>query len=281
MIRAIRALGAFLCGLLAVLATLIALPAGWVGANVADEDGYVDFSGSLATDAEAQQAVAGGIAREVVIEAGLPDELTSTVTVILQDTTARVAGEPGFGRVWDETQRLAHRSVFDSAGGDEAGVDVAPLAQFLVDASAGSLPVAVDVPETLIVELERQPDQRGLDAIRATSEVAWLATAAAVVAAVCAIALARRRSTALVWLGLGALAVAAVLAVASRVRVPDLLQERSSPSEFEAAFQEVLVDRATSSFAGWLVWVAVAGVVAVALGLVLRVVGSRLASRRS
>jgi hypothetical protein len=100
------------------------------------------------------------------------------------------------------------------------------------------------------------------------------------VAAVCAIALARRRSTAVVWLGLGALAVAAVLAVASRVPVPDLLEDSASSSEFEAAFQEVLVDRATDSFTGWLVWVALAGVLAVALGLLLRGAGSRLERRR-
>ncbi len=275
-----RAVAAFLFGVLAVLALLIALPAAWVAANVADEDGYVGFSGSLANDAEAQKAVAGGIAREVVRDAGLPDELTSTVTVILEDTTARVADEPGFAQVWAETQRVAHRSVFESATGEPAGVDVAPLAQFLVDASAGSLPVQVDVPETLVVELERQPDQRGLDLIRATNEVAWLAAAAAVVAAVCAVLLARRRSTAVLWLGLGALTVAGVLALASRVRLPELVRESRSPSEYEAAFQEVLVDRATDSFGGWLLWVAIAGVVAVALGLLLRVARSRLARRQ-
>lgn len=276
----IRAWSALLCGLLAVLATLVALPAGWVGANIADEDGYVAFSESLAIDAEAQEAVAGGIAREIVIEAGLPDELTSTVTSILEDTTARVAGEPDFGEVWAETQRRAHRSVFDPATGEQAGVDVAPLAQFLVDA-AGSLPDGFAVPETLVVELERQPDQRGLEVIRATGEVAWLATATAVVGAVCAVWLARRRSTALLWLGLGALTVAAVLAVASRAAVPDLLRDSESPSEFEAAFEQVLVDRAADSFAGWLVWLAIAGVVAVAAGLLLRMAGSRVAGGQS
>jgi hypothetical protein len=277
MMRAMRALAAFLCGLLAVLATLVALPAAWIGTNVADEGGYVAFSGSPATDPEAQEAVAGGIAREIVNETGLPAQLTSTLTVILEDTAARVADEPGFSDIWDETQRRAHRSVFDSETGEQAGVDIAPLAQFLVDSAAGSLPVGVAVPETLLVELERQPDQRLLDLIRATGEVAWLATAVAVVAALSAIVLARRRSTALLWLGMGALVGAAVLAVASRLPVPGLLQESTSPSEFEAAFQQVLVDRAIDSFGGWLVWLAITGAVAAAVGFLLRVVGSRRA----
>ena len=105
------------------------------------------------------------------------------------------------------------------------------------------------------------------------SRLSWVGR----VAAVGAIVLARRRSTALLWLGMGALVVAAVLAVASRLPVPGLLEEMTSPSEFEAAFQQVLVDRATDDFGGWLVWVAIAGAVAVAVGLLLRVVGSRRA----
>ena len=272
-----RAVAAFLCGLVAVVATLVALPTAWVGVNVADEDGYVAFSAPLATDAEMHEAVAGGIAAEVVGGAGVPDELTPTLAGIFEDSASRLSEDPGFDSAWVETQRLAHRSVFAAGDGDAAaGVDLAPLAQFLVDDAAGSLPIDLDVPDSLVVELEQQPSERQLELLRDTRGLAGAATGVAVVAAGASLMLARRRSTVVLWLGLGVLAVAALLAVASWVLMPELVEDLGARSEVERAFQELLADRAAESFAGWLLWVAIGGAVAVAVGLV-----TRLATRGS
>jgi hypothetical protein len=272
-----RAWGVSLSLLVAVVAALVALPTGWVGTHLADEENYVDFTAPIATDPETQEAVAEGIAKEIVAEKGLPEATTSTLTSTLTNTAAGVSADPKFREAWAETQRLAHRSILDPAEGESAGVDMAPLAQFLLDAAAESLPIDIEVSESLVVELQEQPDQRWVDLIRASSTIAWLATAAVAVASVLALVLARRRSTALLGLGLGALMVAVVLAVASRVLVPTLLEGGESPSEFEQALQQVLVDRVADSFDGWLVWVALAGAVAATAGFLLRRKDSRLA----
>lgn len=273
-----RAFTGFLCGLVAVAAALVALPAAWVGLNVADEDGYVAFSAPLATDAEMHEAVAGGIAAEVVGGAGLPDELTPTLAGIFENSASRLSEDPGFESAWVETQRLAHRSVLAAGNGDaEAGVDLAPLAQFLVDDAAASLPIDLDVPDTLIVELEQQPSERELGLVRATRSAAGAATGVAVIAGGASLVLARRRSTAAVWLGLGVLAVAALLTVVSRILMPELVEGVGARSEVERAFQELLADRAAESFTGWLLWVAISGAVAVGGGLIMRLAtgGSR------
>jgi hypothetical protein len=59
--------------------------------------------------------------------------------------------------------------------------------------------------------------------------------------------------------------------------VPTLLEGGESPSEFEQALQQVLVDRVADSFDGWLVWVALARAVAATAGFLLRRKDSRLA----
>ena len=65
-------------GLVAVVALAVALPAAWVAASVADEDGFVSLSRDVVTDGAVQDAASDLLTTRLEREAGLPAQLAET-----------------------------------------------------------------------------------------------------------------------------------------------------------------------------------------------------------
>lgn len=261
--------------LIFVVAAAVTIPTLWVADHVADEDGYVAFSGPLGTDAELQKAFAAYLSDYLVQETGLPEAVQPAVSTALAAATSRTTDEPGFDKAWRETQRRSHRMVFGpDRDQDRFAVDLGPLADFVAKQAAGDLPVELQLPDKIVLPVNDAPDPAAIDQVEATPDRGRLGLIVVAVAAIATLVFARRRSTALAALGLGAVLVAGALRLASGYGIPGVLDRAPAPSEFARTLQKLLVDRAADSLAGWLLWVAVGGGVAIAVGLVGRVAGS-------
>jgi hypothetical protein len=271
-----RGLLAFLAGVVAVVALAVALPAAWVAASVADEDGFVALARDVTTTRAVQDSAADLLTQRLADRAGLPPQLAATGRDVLERAADRVLADRGVAAAWQETLRLTHRALLDDpasrSGRVDVPLDLAPLARLVAERSDG----LVTAPETLVVELDGGPSAETLRVVDDSPRTALVAGAVAAVAALVALSAARRRGAALVLLGLGAVAVAGADAVLARL-ARDRAVEGSAGSGLEADLLRALADVAVTSFDGWLVWSALAGGVVVVLGVVVGLVTRRTA----
>ena len=270
-----RGFGAFLAGLLAVVAFAVALPISWLAVEIADEDGYVELSRGILDDADTRTALVeavvdelDGRTRDRLEELGIP-------TGLVDRTLDELAGFVGQGLAsdavvdgWGESQRQAHQEMFQ--GDDEDSgfvVDLAPL----VVAVATEAGVELDVPTSLPIEIDEPEARRAVATADASPQLAVGAGVLTLVGAVLALVAARRRGAALAWLGAGALAVTGVLHLAARVLAAT---DPSTGTDAGTRVGLVLVDVARSSFDDLLAEAAVGAGVVLVVGVLLTVAGS-------
>lgn len=270
----------FLAGVLALVAVAVTVPVGWVATHVANEDGYVAFTEPLARDTELRQAVASYLGDEIVSRTGVPQALQPVVTRAISSTAASVSNRDGYIEAWNEVQRRSHRLRFgdprdlpaEQDGANRFSVDLAPLAAFVLKEIDDELPITLKAPDQLLVPVDGSSDQKVVDAVNDTPGQATGGAIAAVVLAVLALALARRRSVALAWLGGGAAAVAGILKLVGDEAVPRVLERTTAPTKLAGTLRDLLADRAIDSLEVWLVWLAIGGAVALVVGAVTRAV---------
>ncbi|WP_286689891.1 hypothetical protein [Aeromicrobium sp. REDSEA-S38_B2] len=247
-------------GLVAVVALAVALPAAWVAASVADEDGFVSLSRDVVTDGAVQDAASDLLTTRLEREAGLPAQLAETGRRLLERATDRVFDDPQLSGAWAQTLRRTHAALLDdpaaASGQVPVPLDLAPLARLAAERTDG----LVDAPDRLVVELPGGPDAR---ALRLVDESPGLALAAGLVAAV----------GALVALPVAAAGLDAGLARLARERTVDA----STGDGLQTALVRALADVGVTSFDGWLVWTALSGAVLAVLGVVVALVGRRSA----
>lgn len=272
-----RLLGA-LAGLVALLALLVAVPAQWVATHVSDADGFVGLAGPLVGDDEVQDELGATIGQQVAARLALSSTLGPVVSDVLARAATSVADDPRFRTAWDETLRRSHEATLgdgSTAAPDQdqslrLAVDLAPLADYVVERASRDLPVRVRAPESVVVPITGTPVGEQIDRLRAAPDYARVAWIVLAVAVVVRLALAHRRGAALARLGAGTLVVAGVLWLGVRAAVR-LLDERGAGTEpLARAVQDALVARATSSFDDWLLVVAGTGLAALVVGVVLR-----------
>ena len=265
-----RSLSSFVAGVVAVLAAVVTVPLLWVSTHVVDEDGYVAFSSSIATDSELQGAVAAYLADDYVQRGLLPAALQETATSVLTTVARGTADQPGFVTAWEQTQRSLHQSAFDDGTGPLT-VRLQPLSQFAADRVGTLLPVSLDVPVDLQAQVGTAGDREKLQEAERSRTYSLLGLMVVVVAATTCLVAARRRTLAVAGLGLGALVVAGVLRVVVEIVLPDLVDRAETLSPFARAVQRLLLDRAADSLSGWLELIAVIGAGALLVGLLGRI----------
>ncbi len=273
-----RSLSSVAAGIVALVAAIVTVPLLWVSGHVADEDGYVTFSSTLATDSELQGAFAAYLADDYVQRGLLPPALQQTAAGALTAAARLTTNQPGFIEAWEQTQRSLHRSAFTGSSG-QLTVDTDPLAVFVADRVGALLPVALPVPTGLQVTLGTAEDRDRVAVAGRSTTYGLLGLMVVVGAAAVSLIAARSRSAALAGLGLAALATAGVLRVVTEIVAPRLIEHAQGSTEFSRTVQELLVDRAADSLAGWLGWIAIGGAVAALLGVVGRLVAGRPAAR--
>lgn len=271
-----RTLLSFVSGVVALLALLAAIPMLWLSTHIVDEDGYVEFSSTLAKDTELQGAFAIYLSDELASRGVIPAVLKDPAASALTQAVGRTTNQAGFVEAWEETQRHSHREAFADPMPKVLGVDVGPMAAFLAKQVSGDLPVAITVPEHLVVPVVTDAgDREMVDRVEKTTRLGRIAGIVALVAGVACIGLARRTSAAVAWLGTGMIAVAGLLWLSSGPVTQEILDHTEAPSDFARTLQKLLVDRAADSLAAWLVVLAIVGGIMAVAGLVGRAVTGR------
>ena len=171
-------------------------------------------------------------------------------------------------------QRRSHRLVFGpDARQDRLAIDVGPLATFAINHVGTALPVTLPTLDGgLVVAVNGTSETGAIKAVKDTPDRSRVGLIVIAVAALGALVFARRRSIALVWLGVGAVVVAGILRLVSSHLAPSILNHTPAPSSFARTLQKLLADRAADSLGSSLLWIAIGGGVAIAVGVVLRVV---------
>ena len=280
-----RSFLSLVCGIVAVLAALLTVPAMWVSHNIASEDGYVAFAEPIARDSQFHDSLAGVLSDELVQNSALPADLQTVARTAIVRITKQVVDEPGFVAAWDDTQRQSHKIMLgeprdlppDLDSSQRFAIDLAPIGRFVVTRVNKDLPFALPAPQQMIVAVNGTTQQQMLDRIRQSPTYASKGLIAVGVFGALALAFARRRSVAVVWLGLGTIAAAGILKVAAAKGVPEILDRNTAPTPFARTLLDVFVERANASFDHWLLVLAVGGGIVVAVGGVARLVTSRSA----
>jgi hypothetical protein len=264
-----RTLTSLVAGIVAVVAAIVSVPLFWLSTHVVDEDGYVTFSSSLATDRELQAAVAAYIADDYVQRGLLPAGLQETATSVLTSIAQGTADQPGFVRAWQETQRSLHASAFGDGTGPLT-VRLQPMGRFVADRVGSRLPVSLEVPADLQAPVGTAADRARIRQVERSQTYALLGLMVVLASAAVCLVAARRRTIAVAGLGLGALVTAGVLRVATEIVTPRLADRTETMSPFARSVQTLLLDRAAASLSTWLAWIALVGAGALLAGLLGR-----------
>ncbi len=265
-----RTLGSFVLWLVAMVAVAITLPLAWVGATIADEDGYVSFTAPFATDEELQDALVEGVTDQVLEVSGVSvgQEL---VRRIVDQAFGRLVEDPDFPQAWRESQRSSHRATFGDAQEERIVIDLAPFVALVGDDLLAQIPGAPEAPGELLVPVTRETQPEAIEAVREAPARAIAGAGVAVLATVGSLLVARRRGTALGWWGLGVASVGAGYMVFTGDGVLALLRSDPAAGELADTMQELLLTRAVASFEDWSLVAVVVGGVAAVLGFGARV----------
>ncbi len=269
-----RSLASWVAALVATVAAIATVPLLWVAGNVADEDGWVEFTAAFVEDGQLRDGIIDTISGAALARVTLPAEVASVVDQAFQELVRTAAERPGFRAAWRESLRRTHRLVFaDDGSTDRLVADIGPLATFVVRDLSAELPVQLTVPSRLIVPIADQPDDELIDGVRASDGRSRVGLAVAGTAMVISMLLAGGTGAALRRLGVSLLGVAAAIFVATAVLVPGLLDRSPAPSGFAEQMRALLVAHASGSLEGWALALALGGAAVTALGV--------LVSRRS
>jgi hypothetical protein len=256
----------------------IAVPAVWAQQHIVSEQGYANLAASAAADPRLQEAMA--------------DELTVQFTEFASgrgydlnpDLVRRVAADytsnAGFPGQFAQANRIGHRWMFtdvpQGASGDQWLIDIAPmLSDPSFRATLGDLDL--DVPDSLMVPVTAPSPELRPGRLQAVATWGpWVSAGVALLTATFALltlAGTRRRGKGLAALGISALLAGAAgwagLEIADR-HLDNALGQTEGNIRVIA---EVMVGHAEQSLHHWLNLTLAAGVLLVAVGVVVSMVG--------
>ena len=155
-----RTVLSFVSGAVALLALLAAVPLLWLSTHIVDEDGYVEFSSTLAKDAELQRAFSAYLTDELSARGVIPAALKAPASTALSGAMAAYEQRGRVRRGVGRDERNSHREAFADPMPKVLGVDVSPMATFVAKQVTGDLPVALAVPSRLVVPVVTDASDR-------------------------------------------------------------------------------------------------------------------------
>ncbi len=266
--------------LVATVALVVAVPAGWTQVNIVNENGYAALAEQAAHDPALQSAVASELTtRTMTLIAEHGGRRYPVDSAQVHDAAAAFTASASFPPLFGAANRAVHGWLFSDprSDSDQWVIDLAPM---LKDSSFQQIINAyhVKVPATLTVPLTvsaGQPLHQG-QLHRLATWGPWVAIGAAAVAGVCGLltlATARRRGKALSGLGVSALLVggAGWAAIEAGGRYINDALNRTTGDIRRIA--DVLVGQAEGGLHLWLNLTLIAGIALVVLGVLVAVLG--------
>lgn len=272
-----RTLGAGLLTLIATIAVVCAVPSLWAQERIVDPGGFTSFVEPMATDRAIQDLIADELSVQI------SDQASGVVpSSIIAPATRAYTRSDQFPADFADVLGQQHDWLFtepDTAAA-RSGImelDLTPMVNRVIS-NFGLSSIRIDGR----IEVPLSESQRsGLEAGRyraigeRITQIGYGAVAVAVIAALLALLVARRRGFTLGALGVGlviAAAISWVLGVVMRGRARDeVAGAESSPRQVA----ELIIDKAVDDFHTTALVVGGAGVVAVAVGILVSLIFER------
>lgn len=269
-----RSFGSAVLVLAAVLLAGTAACGAWLAQNVVSPAGFASLAQPLGENQAFQAELQGAIAQQAAASAadGLPEGIAQLIEPVVRTIVAGVQQDPGYPQAWTATLEQSHAATFESG---IPTLDIGPLLNLVLTGVAGE--IGTDVPDSASrpIALSSADLSGELERLTGFADMWPMFAAAAVLAALLGLLLARRRSTTLALIGAGALGVGVILWLLAGAA--PALTDRFSPSNAVAStFISGLAPEASSAFQAWLVPLMLGAVFVFVLGLVFRLaVGAR------
>lgn len=273
-----RTFGSAVLVLIALLLTGAAVSSAWLAQNAVSAQGFAQLAQPLGEDESFQAELSSAVASQAstAVTDGLPEGLASLVAPVVERVVSGFQEAPGYPEAWTQTLARSHAATFDSG---TPTLDLGPLLNLVSAQVSGELGTEpADAGERLLT-VSGQDRSGELENVVRLADSWPLFAAAAALAALLGLLIARRRSTTFALIGAGAAVVAGVLWLASGA-AGRIVEGQTPANPVASTFIDGLIPLAQSSFQSWLLVLLIAGAVAFVLGLVFRLVaGSRRAVR--
>ncbi len=276
-----RTLGAGLLTLIATIAVVCAVPSLWAHYRVVDPGGFTSFVEPMATDRAIQDLIADELAVQI------SDQASGVVpSSIVEPATRAYTRSDQFPADFADVLSQQHDWLFTepTTEAQRNGIMELNLTPMVNRVLKGYGLSGVRVDGQIEVALS-ESQRSGLEAGRyraigdRITQVGFGAAVVAVIAALLALVIARRRGFTLAALGVGVVVAAAIswlLGALMRSRARDeVAGAENSPRQVA----ELIIDKAVSDFHTTALVVGGAGVVAVALGILVSLIFERRQAR--
>ena len=273
-----RTFGSAILVLAALLLAGAAVCSAWLAQNAVSAQGFAQLAQPLGEDEAFQAELSSAVAAQAsaAVTDGLPSGLADLVEPVVERVVSGFQQAPGYPEAWTQTLERSHAATFESG---TPTLDIGPLLNLVSQQVAGEIGTEpADAGERLL-SVSGADRSAELETLVRFADSWPLFAAAAVLAALVGLLLARRRSTTFALIGAGAAVLAGVLWLASGAAAA-VVEGQTPANPVASTFIDGLIPLAQSSFQSWLLVLLIAGAVAFAVGLVFRLVaGSRRAVR--
>ena len=273
-----RTFGSAILVLAALLLAGAAVCSAWLAQNAVSAQGFSQLAEPLGEDEPFKAELSSALAAQASasVSDGLPDGLAVLVEPVVERVVSGFQQAPGYPEAWTLTLERSHAATFDSG---TPTLDLGPLLNLVSQQIAGEIGTEpADAGERLLA-VSGADRSAELETLVRFADSSPLFAAAAVLAALLGLLLARRRSTTFALIGAGAAVLGGVLWLASGA-ASAIVEGQTPENPVASTFIDGLLPIAQSSFSSWLLVLIIAGSVAFAVGVVLRLMsGSRRAVR--
>ncbi|MBD7995255.1 hypothetical protein H9639_08100 [Arthrobacter sp. Sa2CUA1] len=263
-----RSFGSAILVLAAVLLAWTAACGAWVAQNVVSPAGFASLAQPLGENQAFQAELSTAIAQQAAASAadGLPEGITEFIEPVVQNIVAGIQQDPGYPEAWTATLEQSHAATFESGS---PTLDIGPLLNLVLAGVAGE--IGTDVPDSAPrpIALSNTDVSGGLERLTGFADGWPMFAAAAVLALLLGLLLARRRSTTLALAGAGALAAGVILWLLAGA-APAVTDRYSPSNPVASTFLSGLAPEVSAAFQGWLIPLLLGAAFILVLGLVLR-----------
>jgi hypothetical protein len=267
--------------ILALVLTAVAVPAAWVDQNIVQEDGFARIAGGLGSDPDFQARLADAAVGSFESSVNLPGPIKSLAAGVLEQAASGMQSWSDYPQAWEETVRNSHRLNFRAAGQrEESGastalvLDIGPLVRLIRDHFADATRVRLEVPSERLISLGEPSHRQLVERVAAFAPLWWVAALGALVSALLALLVARRRPAVLAFLGLGGLAVAGLWSVGLNVS-EGVVGNLSNGNELAGLFMGKFFTAVQSGFGPWTTVAALISAALLVIGLVAWIISAR------
>lgn len=259
-----------LATLVAIVAIIAALPALWIKERVIDPEGFSSTASTMAADKQVQAYMADEIVNQVVAGTnGLAPAL------IVKPIATAYTASPQFQTDFVDLASQKHSWLFDEATPDKQGKPMELDLTAMVNRVVASTGIRVTIPGPITVAISSGAGDT-LSAGRyhrvstQITQIAYTSVVVAIVAALLALLVGRRRGTILAWLGFGAVLAGVISWVLATLMANRAKQEVAAADGAARQVAEITIDGAMSDLTTVSLIVGGVGLAVIVVGVVLR-----------